>query len=66
MAVSAKPFEPKNQRGSQAIDEHVGRLRRLHDRRQPIGQIADAVVPSARKFPVPRNGVGRHLRALHQ
>ena len=66
MAVSAKPFEPKNQRGSRLLMNTLVCVRRLHDRRQPVGQIADAVVQRARKFAVPRNGVGSHRSALHQ
>ncbi len=41
-------------------------LRRLHDRRQSIRQVTDAIVAVPRKVPVPRNAVRRHSRALHQ
>jgi hypothetical protein len=50
----------------QAVDEDLCLFRNIHDCREPIGQIANAVVTGAWKFPIVRNRVRRHLSALDQ
>ncbi len=48
------------------VDENLGLLRRVHDGREPIGQIADAVVARAGEFAVPGDGVGGNLGAFNE
>src|SRR5580658_4106723 len=50
----------------QAVDIDLRYFRNVHDGRQSVGQVADAVVARAREFAVPRNAVGGELRALYQ
>src|SRR6266516_6116634 len=59
-------FGPKEPTGLEAVDEHLGLLWDIHDRRNPIRQIAHAVMACTRKFAVPRNGVRRHLKTFYQ
>ena len=47
-------------------DQALRLFRDVHDRRQAIRQVADAVVARARKFAINRQGVCRHLRALDE
>src|ERR1051325_7943662 len=49
--------------GLQAIDEQLRHFRDIHDGRQPIRKIANAVVPGAWKLSIPRNGIGCDLCA---
>src|SRR5207249_10069808 len=59
-------FGPKEPTWLEAVDEHLGLLGNIHDRRNPIRQIAHAVMACTRKFAVPRNGVRRHLKTFYQ
>ena len=52
--------------GLQAVDEQLCLLRRVHDGRQAIGKVTDAVVPGAGEFPVPWDRVGSDLSAFDQ
>src|SRR5262245_18180059 len=38
----------------------------IHDRRYPVGEVPDGVMPRSGDFPVPRNWIGCHLKALNQ
>src|SRR3989442_8709564 len=58
-------FGPKEPTGLEAVDEHLGLLWDIHDRRNPIRQIAHAVMACTPKFAVPRNGVPPHLKTFH-
>src|SRR6516225_5794944 len=50
----------------QTIDINLRLLGDIHDGRKTVGEIAHAVMPRARKFAVPGNGVGCDLRALDE
>ena len=50
----------------QAVDVELRLFGNVHDGRKAVGQVADAVMARARKFAIPRNGVGGDLRALDQ
>src|SRR5688572_18806686 len=51
----------------QDVDEDLRLLfRNIHDRREPVRQIADAVVTCPWKLAIPRNRIGCKLRALDQ
>src|SRR6185503_4955889 len=60
-------FYPKEPSGLEAVDEYLSLvLGNIHDRRQTIRKISDAVVARARELSIPRNGFGSHLNALYQ
>src|SRR6058998_627197 len=48
----------------QTIEIKLRHLRDVHDRRQPVGQIPDAVMTRTWKFSIPRNRIGCHLRTF--
>src|SRR5207247_11221758 len=51
-------FGPKEPTGLEAVDEHLGLLWDIHDRRNPIRQIAHAVMACIRRIVGTRYGVG--------
>src|SRR5262245_13385790 len=52
--------------GLEAIDEYLSLFRHIHNCWDPVGQVADAVMPRPWKFAIPRNRVRRHLETLDQ
>src|SRR5688572_8858451 len=64
LAEALRSVEPPR---LEAIDEHLRLIfGNVHDCRNPVRQVADAVMTGSRKFPIPRNRIGRHLIALYQ
>src|SRR6185369_11237192 len=62
----AKTFHAVEPARFQAVYVELGLFWNVHDGRETIRQVADAVVPSAREFAVPGNRVGGDLHALDQ
>src|SRR4029077_4482215 len=50
----------------EAVDVHLRLLRHVHDGRQAVREIPDAVMTRAGEFAVPWNRIGRDLRALDE
>src|SRR6266849_6655580 len=46
----------------EAVDVHLRLLRHVHDRRQPVREVPDAVMLGAGELAIPRNRVGGDLR----
>src|SRR5262245_29329241 len=64
LAEALGPVEPA---WFQAVDEDLRlAIGHIHDRRNSIRQVSDAVVARSGEFPVPRNRICCHLEALDQ
>src|SRR5262249_6057282 len=62
-AEALDPVEPPR---LEAVDVDLRLPGHVHDRRQPVREIADAVVLRAWELAVPRNRIGRDLRTLDE